>query len=56
MTRSIVLTIAFLAVASSSMAQTAPAGSTPQSDSGVVFLPRYDFHLSAEHMSGVNST
>ena len=44
MIRRSVIVFALLASASAARAQTAPA-------SGVVFLPRYDFHLAADHLS-----
>lgn len=44
MTRRLLIAAALLAIASAAAAQTTPP-------SGVVFLPRYDFHLGADHLS-----
>ncbi len=44
MTRASLIALVLLARASAAAAQNAPA-------SGVVFLPRYDFHLGADHLS-----
>ena len=47
MIRRSLIALVLLASASAAAAQTAPA-------SGIVFLPRYDFHLAADHLSSAD--